>query len=82
MLTLCKYLENHFDGKNNAESQIANFDDFGEYFWLWVEFDSHAEGVCQDTKKDGSLEDIVVDKSLQRRSKLEARTGETAENIA
>ena len=76
------YLENHFDGKNNAESQIANFDDFGEYFWLRVEFDSHAEGVCQDTKKDGSLEDIVVDKSLQRRSKLEARSGETAENIA
>ena len=82
MCTSFLYLENHFDGKNNAESQVAYFDDFGEYFWLWVEFDSHAEGVCQDTKKNGSLEDVVVDKSLQRRPKLEAGASETAENIA
>ena len=56
--------QEHFDCKNNAENQVANFHRSCQNIRLVVEFNAHTEGIGQDTAENEPLEPIVIDKQF------------------
>ena len=58
-------LEQHFNGEDAAEDEVADLHHPGESLWLVVVLYAHAEGVDEDAEKDSLLEEAVVHHSVQ-----------------
>ena len=60
-----RQLQQHLDGENDAEHEVADLDSLGQQLRLAVELDAHAEGVGEDAEEDEPLEPVVIHEQLQ-----------------